>query len=470
MPSLQWARHPESNEIPVNSAASPKSQRSDLDSPWAMQSKSALRPAGSLQRRSSANTRYMNMLLELDAVPRFHNMLASFFTWILLAGFVIFPDSLLILSCAPRSLLNMTAYPLYDATTSGLVYYVAPDSQPNGADLESEIGSETESTASGLTIHSDNILDYFIEHHGRQQPASENAIRFFPSDNTRRYILRHIIGKYLFGGNYDGLVKDMLTSDPRRGFNVLELGTRDGTWAQDMATEFPNVQFRSLDLVPVMAHAPRSNVAFEVYDFAAELLLDDSSQDVVFINVAAELVKDYRALLREVHRVLRPGGVVHMREYNLRLWDPQDSPRPIRSMKPATCRITDIARGVLERLGGEPDICDKIPRWLEPSSSTWSHIGLIEPKGFERINMTTKAYPAYPHEGHPCASKLDPRIVPVLAHYATTTVRDMFSILRDGGMTAEEATEIIEASIEELKDPRRCSLSRLCCIQAVKKS
>ncbi|CAE7105293.1 unnamed protein product [Rhizoctonia solani] len=100
MPSLQWARHPEPDEIPVH-PASPKSQRSDLDLPAAMKSKSALRPDGSLQRRPSANTRYMNMLLELDAVPRFHNMLASlirhvrasFFTWILLAGFVIFPGT-----------------------------------------------------------------------------------------------------------------------------------------------------------------------------------------------------------------------------------------------------------------------------------------------------------------------------------------------------------------------------------------
>ncbi|CUA69009.1 hypothetical protein RSOLAG22IIIB_13904 [Rhizoctonia solani] len=87
MSSLQWAHQPEMH------APSPKSQRSDLDSPSAMKSKGALRPTGSLQRRPSANTRYMNMLLELDAVPRFHNMLASFFTWILLAGFVIFPGT-----------------------------------------------------------------------------------------------------------------------------------------------------------------------------------------------------------------------------------------------------------------------------------------------------------------------------------------------------------------------------------------
>lgn len=42
-------------------------------------------------RQNSVQTRYMNMLLDLDTIPRMHNIYASFFSWILLAGFVIFP-------------------------------------------------------------------------------------------------------------------------------------------------------------------------------------------------------------------------------------------------------------------------------------------------------------------------------------------------------------------------------------------
>ncbi|KAM6494887.1 hypothetical protein JOM56_009510 [Amanita muscaria] len=38
-------------------------------------------------------TRYMRMLLALDKIPRIHNLAASFFTWILLAGFVLFPGT-----------------------------------------------------------------------------------------------------------------------------------------------------------------------------------------------------------------------------------------------------------------------------------------------------------------------------------------------------------------------------------------
>ncbi|KAF7313844.1 hypothetical protein HMN09_00541900 [Mycena chlorophos] len=50
------------------------------------------RPA-TLRREASRNTRYMNMLLALDGIPRLHNMLAGFFTWILLAGFVLLPGT-----------------------------------------------------------------------------------------------------------------------------------------------------------------------------------------------------------------------------------------------------------------------------------------------------------------------------------------------------------------------------------------
>jgi len=35
----------------------------------------------------------MNMLLALDEIPRLHNILAAAFTWILLAGFIVFPGT-----------------------------------------------------------------------------------------------------------------------------------------------------------------------------------------------------------------------------------------------------------------------------------------------------------------------------------------------------------------------------------------
>lgn len=39
------------------------------------------------------DTQYVNMLLALDDIPALYNLLAGFFTWILLAGFILFPGT-----------------------------------------------------------------------------------------------------------------------------------------------------------------------------------------------------------------------------------------------------------------------------------------------------------------------------------------------------------------------------------------
>jgi hypothetical protein len=46
---------------------------------------------GLQRRRTTARTRYIDMLLGLDHVSPFHNFLASLCVWILLAGYIVFP-------------------------------------------------------------------------------------------------------------------------------------------------------------------------------------------------------------------------------------------------------------------------------------------------------------------------------------------------------------------------------------------
>ena len=51
-----------------------------------------------LVRKPSVQTRYMDMLLHLDTIPRLDNILASFFTWLLLAENLVFPATFVSLS------------------------------------------------------------------------------------------------------------------------------------------------------------------------------------------------------------------------------------------------------------------------------------------------------------------------------------------------------------------------------------
>ncbi|KAF5850480.1 hypothetical protein GGP41_002733 [Bipolaris sorokiniana] len=58
------------NSVPTN----PRSQRPGLE-----------------HRRTTARTRYIDMLLGLDSVSPLHNLLCSAFVWLLLAGYIVFP-------------------------------------------------------------------------------------------------------------------------------------------------------------------------------------------------------------------------------------------------------------------------------------------------------------------------------------------------------------------------------------------
>lgn len=46
-----------------------------------------------LQRSDTLHSRYVQMLLDVDAIPLLHSVLASFFVWLLLAGFLVFPGT-----------------------------------------------------------------------------------------------------------------------------------------------------------------------------------------------------------------------------------------------------------------------------------------------------------------------------------------------------------------------------------------
>jgi hypothetical protein len=86
MPTLFWRIHMQS--------AMKNLLSSFLTWRWLPKSDLQPTPPSSLQfTPSSAQAPYVRMLLELDQIPTFHNILAGFFTWILLAGYVVLPGT-----------------------------------------------------------------------------------------------------------------------------------------------------------------------------------------------------------------------------------------------------------------------------------------------------------------------------------------------------------------------------------------
>ncbi|KAG9093497.1 hypothetical protein FRC06_011501, partial [Ceratobasidium sp. 370] len=194
-----------------------------------------------------------------------------------------------------------------------------------------------------------------------------------------------------------------------------------------------------------MAHVPRSNIVFEVYNFAEGLLLEDSSQDAVFLNVVFELVKDYRALIREVHRILRPGGLIHIRDFDIVVYDPENLSQLAGRTNPAVYRLLDALGDALAQMGLDPQTFEHLGDWLasEPNGMA----------GFENIQDMSKMFPLYPPESAKCGYKVDPRIAPYLQHFSLTSLRDNTSVLVDAGMEVDEANSVIEEAIAELRSP-----------------
>ncbi|KAF2821570.1 hypothetical protein CC86DRAFT_302819 [Ophiobolus disseminans] len=75
---------------PIRTTSNTKYKPPNVQRGTSTTSKKPQRP-GLERRRTTARTRYIDMLLGLDDVSPFHNVLASLSVWILLAGYIVFP-------------------------------------------------------------------------------------------------------------------------------------------------------------------------------------------------------------------------------------------------------------------------------------------------------------------------------------------------------------------------------------------
>ncbi|KAF8522258.1 S-adenosyl-L-methionine-dependent methyltransferase [Hysterangium stoloniferum] len=132
--------------------------------------------------------------------------------------------------------------------------------------------------------------------------------------NEEHRMLRYI----LHGPNYIGPVKEVLEYSDERQRRVLDCGTGTGIWAWEMADEFLHAEVIGVDVVPIQPEYLTLSSSFEIYDISKgrRLLPYESGYfDLVHMRSIHTGIPDYAALLREAHRVLRPGGLLLLVEF-----------------------------------------------------------------------------------------------------------------------------------------------------------
>lgn len=168
--------------------------------------------------------------------------------------------------------------------------------------------SDVSDTSSDVTeLEQADFPAYFIERGGRLFHSHGNSPYPLPvdADEQQRVNGQHDLLYQLLGRHYRGPVRRVLRGRRR----VLDLCTGTGRWVLDMAHDFPNVRFDGIDIVPIATRHPPDNVHFEMANVNEPLRYSNGAFDFVHARSISMAVYNYPALLDQVARVLRPGGL-----------------------------------------------------------------------------------------------------------------------------------------------------------------
>ncbi|ORY94565.1 S-adenosyl-L-methionine-dependent methyltransferase [Syncephalastrum racemosum] len=165
--------------------------------------------------------------------------------------------------------------------------------------------STTTQTASTPTVAIDGRLYHNIESSSYCLPRDE--------DEQDRLNSEHFAIKALFSSNVLPQVESSLPVNA----NILDIGCGSGSWVMEMAIEHPEAHVTGLDMADMFPTAIRpENVTFQQHNLLDGLPYDDNTFDFVHMRqlIVALRAPEWPAILVEIRRVLKPGGLVQLME------------------------------------------------------------------------------------------------------------------------------------------------------------
>lgn len=108
---------------------------------------------------------------------------------------------------------------------------------------------------------------------------------------------------------------------PRPGASLLDLGCGDGGWTMKVAASVEAQRVLGVEFIDELARAAgRAGVEVVAGDLGEPLPIEDGSVDVVHSNQVIEHLPKTDAFMREIARVLKPGGYAVVSTNNLSSW------------------------------------------------------------------------------------------------------------------------------------------------------
>ncbi|TEB26001.1 S-adenosyl-L-methionine-dependent methyltransferase [Coprinellus micaceus] len=158
-----------------------------------------------------------------------------------------------------------------------------------------------------------------------------------PVDEEERDRLRkqHHMLISIMRAKYPPFMERVLASTIPGEKRVLDLGCGNGEWISDVARDFPFCECVAIDLVPIRdSQGLPPNVKTEVDDVNLGLQHCYGQFDVVHVRLIASGVKDYQLLIEDISRILRPGGVMELCEFDFSIYNQNHHPFTIHLHEP----------------------------------------------------------------------------------------------------------------------------------------
>ncbi|KAF9486357.1 S-adenosyl-L-methionine-dependent methyltransferase [Pholiota conissans] len=320
------------------------------------------------------------------------------------------------------------------------------------------------SPVSVISISSSMRAASYREEYGRNLNNYSDIYRL-PADDEelQRLDKQHVLLADVMGGKYAPPMAAVMANDvPGETKAVLDLGCGSGSWILDVARDFPDCSAVAVDLIPMQSPTMPPNLRSEIDDINLGLEHFYGDFNVVHARLISSGIKDYHLLVDQISRVLRPGGLIDVSEFDFHLYDKHHRRIELQVNEygpPWFGRWITYMHAAVRNIGGDTDAATHLYEWISNNPR------------FEDVKYREFWLPVVP----PPRDKRNE--TETLRRFEQKIGEDIKAFIGAGrplllgsGLTEEMMNELEANCMRELEERKITQYTRLQCVYARRKS
>jgi len=335
----------------------------------------------------------------------------------------------------------------------------APNTISSYADVSPRSSSPTSMVLSLTSSMRDKI---YKEEFGRHLNNYSDVYRL-PADDEEleRLDKQHSMLSELMGGKYPAPMLEVMADEPGETKACLDLGCGTGSWIMDVARDFPNCIAVGTDLIPMQSLTMPPNVRSEVDDINIGLEHFYGGFNVVHARLISSGIKDYNLLIDQISRVLRPGGLINVIEFDFHVYDANHRriEKDVNDLTPPwwSVWLSHLLKAIVES-GGDVNAANNLHEWI------LNH-PMFEDVVYRDIWVPFIPMPRDTSNDTEEARQMDKK----LSDDGHAFLRSGRPLLLGYGFPPETISMIEEKALEELRERKIFQFTRLQCVYARKR-